>query len=74
MAIASMTLWTMYTTSSGDLFCDWGLECSKEALTKTNDKEKDRVISVLVYVLDGDLRLAHPVMPFVTEEFWKKNA
>ncbi|SME90398.1 valine--tRNA ligase [Pseudobacteriovorax antillogorgiicola] len=53
-------------------FCDWGLECAKEAMTGDDQDAKDRVISVLVYALDGCLRLAHPVMPFVTEELWQK--
>lgn len=53
-------------------FCDWGLECAKEALTGNDEKAKDQIISVLVYVLDGCLRMAHPVMPFVTEELWQK--
>lgn len=53
-------------------FCDWGLECSKEALHGADAEAKDQAISVLVYALDGCLRLAHPVMPFVTEELWQK--
>ena len=53
-------------------FCDWGLECAKEALTGDNQDAKDQIISVLVYVLDGCMRMAHPVMPFVTEELWQK--
>ena len=53
-------------------FCDWGLECAKEDLTGNDEAAKARVVSVLVYILDGCLRLAHPVMPFVTEELWHK--
>ncbi len=53
-------------------FCDWGVETAKNALQGTDQGEKDRTVSVLVYVLDALLRLASPVMPFVTEEIWQK--
>ncbi len=54
-------------------FCDWGLECAKIDLAATaKAADKLRALSVLVYVFDGALRLAHPVMPFVTEELWQK--
>ena len=53
-------------------FCDWGLECAKEDLTGEDQAAKDRVLSVLIYALDAGLRLAHPVMPFITEEIWQK--
>jgi len=52
-------------------FCDWGIEMSKDAL---GDRSADRnqTLSVLIYCLDGLLRLIHPVMPFVTEELWQR--
>jgi valyl-tRNA synthetase len=54
-------------------FCDWGLECAKIDLSeRAHPNDKLRALSVLVYVLDGALRLAHPVMPFITEELWQK--
>jgi len=53
-------------------FCDWGLECAKQALQGADEDKKADVVSVLVYVLDGALRLAHPIMPFVSEELWQK--
>ncbi|RZA24059.1 MAG: valine--tRNA ligase, partial [Proteobacteria bacterium] len=53
--------------------CDWGLECAKIDLSeRAKPEDKLRALSVLVYVFDGALRLAHPVMPFVTEELWQK--
>lgn len=53
--------------------CDWGLECSKTDLQLAADHpDKQRALSVLIFVLDGAFRLAHPVMPFVTEELWHK--
>jgi valyl-tRNA synthetase len=51
-------------------FCDWGLEVAKESLNSHDENAKEQTISVLVYVLEGILRLASPVMPFVTEEIW----
>lgn len=53
--------------------CDWGLEAAKETLRPDAEPEdRLRCLSVLVYCLDGALRLAHPVIPFVTEELWQK--
>ncbi len=53
-------------------FCDWSIESSKEALESGAPAVRDAHLSTLVYVLDHALRLAHPVMPFVTEEIWQK--
>ncbi len=53
-------------------FCDWGLECAKQDLQGDDLQTKRSTLSVLVYILDGCLRLAHPIMPFVTEELWQQ--
>ena len=53
--------------------CDWYLECSKPRLyLEASSEEKKLAASVVVTVLDGVLRLLHPVMPFITEELWHK--
>ncbi len=52
-------------------FCDWGLECAKEALESSDKKERQQVLSFLVYCFDLILRLLAPVIPFVTEEIWQ---
>ncbi len=49
-------------------FCDWYLEMSKGRLKEK--ASRPLVQRVLVAVLDAILRLAHPVMPFVTETIW----
>ena len=53
-------------------FCDWGLENAKASLNGDDETRKLQTISVLVYALNGALRLAHPVVPFITEEIWQK--
>jgi valyl-tRNA synthetase len=53
-------------------YCDWGLECAKEALTGSDEKAKAQAVSVLVYVFEGILRFLSPVMPFITEELWSR--
>ena len=53
-------------------FCDWYIEISKVNLYRGNDKDKTRAATVLIYILDGSLRLLHPIMPFITEEIWQK--
>lgn len=51
-------------------FCDWYLEFSKVQLQKSGQTAQVR--DVLLYVLDQSLRLAHPFIPFITEEIWQQ--
>ena len=50
-------------------FCDWYVEMSKRRLQEP--AARPLVQRVLVGVLDGILRLVHPVMPFVAESIWQ---
>jgi valyl-tRNA synthetase len=50
-------------------FCDWYVEMSKSRLH--DPASRPLVQRVLVGVLDGILRLVHPVMPFVAESIWQ---
>jgi len=53
-------------------FCDWYIESSKLSLYSDDQKEQDRAISLLVYVLEESLRLLHPFLSFITEEIYQK--
>jgi valyl-tRNA synthetase len=54
-----------------DDFCDWYIEISKISLYRGGEDEKKRVQWVLNHILNGFLRLLHPLMPFLTEEIWQ---
>ena len=51
-----------------DDFCAWYVEASKPAMK--DPARRDQTAHVLAAVLDGALRLMHPVIPFITETIW----
>ncbi len=52
-------------------FCDWYIELAKSRLTGEDEEAKHGVQAVLLYVLEGLLKLLHPFMPFLTEAVYK---
>ncbi|MDX2083973.1 MAG: valine--tRNA ligase [Candidatus Melainabacteria bacterium] len=51
-------------------FCDWYVEYAKKQLREPEMAFNTRC--VLLTVLDGLLRLLHPIMPYITEALWQK--
>ena len=54
-------------------YCDWYVELTKPVLNDetVSDERKAEIRRVLLATLEAALRLAHPIMPFITEEIWQ---
>ncbi len=53
-----------------DVFCDWYIELTKPRI-QAGGQAKESAQAVLVWTMQGMLKLLHPFMPFITEEIWQ---
>jgi valyl-tRNA synthetase len=54
-------------------FCDWYVELIKPRLYNRNDSDNGRIAAeIAIGILKSTMKMLHPVIPFITEEIWKK--
>jgi valyl-tRNA synthetase len=55
-----------------NVFCDWYLEFAKIVIKIGSTEEIHSTKNILVHVLELILKLAHPIIPFITEIIWQR--
>lgn len=55
-------------------YCDWYLELIKDRMYNGSDEVKIQTLSTALYLMEGIMKLMHPIVPFISEEIWQRLA
>ena len=53
-------------------YCDWYVELAKVKLNGDDAAAREQTQQILSHVIEGTLRLLHPMIPFISEELWQQ--